>query len=141
MFEVEVHKKKTNRACRNVAARWTMSLVSNCDFAIMIARMGDRSHDTTCMVCAQRNVKWMAWAALHLLFKGIALLVPLVSEFPCFQWLQHCSATSKSPTSCSTDEKPMTHDRISFIEHTCLVLVVNSLVSTFGDGCPVILCL
>ena len=39
-FEVEVHKKKTNRACRNVVARWTMTLVSNCDFAIMIARMG-----------------------------------------------------------------------------------------------------
>ena len=40
MFEVEVHKKKTNRACRNVAARWTMTLVSKCDFALMIARMG-----------------------------------------------------------------------------------------------------
>ena len=40
MFEVEVHQKKTNRACRNVAARWTVTLVSNCDFAIMIARMG-----------------------------------------------------------------------------------------------------
>ena len=40
MFEVEVHKKKTNRACRNVAARWTVTPISNCDFAIMIARMG-----------------------------------------------------------------------------------------------------
>ena len=83
----------------------------------------------------------MAWAALHLSFKGIALLVPPVSEFPCFQLLQHCSASSKSPTSCSTDQKWMTHDKISFIEHTCLVLFVNSLVSVFGDGCPVILCL
>ena len=37
--EVEVHQKKTNHACRNVAARWTVTPISNCDFAIMIVRM------------------------------------------------------------------------------------------------------
>ena len=40
MLEVEVHQKKTDRACRNVAARWTVRLVSNRDFASMIAPMG-----------------------------------------------------------------------------------------------------
>ena len=40
MLEVDVHQKKTNRACSIVAAYWTLSPVSNRDFAIMIARMG-----------------------------------------------------------------------------------------------------
>ena len=40
MLEVEVHQKKTNRACSIVAAYWMLTPVSNHDFAIMIARMG-----------------------------------------------------------------------------------------------------
>ena len=53
MLEVEVHQKKTNRVCSIVAAYWMLTLVSNRNFAIMIARMGDRSHELTCVVCTQ----------------------------------------------------------------------------------------
>ena len=56
VLEVEVHQKKGNRASSIVAAYWMLTPVSNCDFAIMIERMdlrmGDRSHESTCMVCA-----------------------------------------------------------------------------------------
>ena len=83
----------------------------------------------------------MAWAVLHPSSRGIASFVPPVHALLWFQLLQHCSESSKSPTSCSTDQKSMTHDLISFREHICLVLVMNSLVSTFGDGRPVRLCL
>ena len=76
----------------------------------------------------------MAWAALHPSSRGIASFVPPMYASLCFLMLQHCSTSSKSPKSCSTEGKPMTHDLISFLEHICLVLVVNSLVSTFGDG-------
>ena len=38
-------------------------------------------------------------------------------------------------------QKLMKHDLISFIEHIRLVLIVKSLVSTFGDGQLVMLCL
>ena len=40
VLEVEVHQKKTNLASSIVAAYWTLTPVSNRDFAIMIARMG-----------------------------------------------------------------------------------------------------
>ena len=40
MLEVEVHQKKTNRACSIVAAYWMLSPVSNRDFAIIIACLG-----------------------------------------------------------------------------------------------------
>ena len=83
----------------------------------------------------------MAWAALHLSSKGIVSFVPPVHASLCLQLLQHCSESSKSPKSCSTAQKSMTHDLIIFREHICLVIIVNSLVSTFGDGRPVILCL
>ena len=39
VLEVEVHQKKGNCASNIVAAYWILSLVANCDFAIMIARM------------------------------------------------------------------------------------------------------
>ena len=39
-LEVEVYQKKGNRASNIVAAYWMLTPVSNCDFAIMIARMG-----------------------------------------------------------------------------------------------------
>ena len=37
VLEVEVHQKKGNRASNIVPAYWMLTLVSNCDFAIMIA--------------------------------------------------------------------------------------------------------
>ena len=40
VLEVEVHQKKGNRASSIVAAYWMLTLVSNRDFTIMIARMG-----------------------------------------------------------------------------------------------------
>ena len=40
VLEVEMHQKKTNRASSMIAAHWILNPVSNCDFAIMIARMG-----------------------------------------------------------------------------------------------------
>ena len=40
MLEVEVHQKKGNRACSTIAVYWMLTLVSNCDFAIMIVCMG-----------------------------------------------------------------------------------------------------
>ena len=40
VLEMEVHQKKGNRASSIVAAYWILTLVSNCDFAIMIALMG-----------------------------------------------------------------------------------------------------
>ena len=40
VLEVEVNQKKTNRASSIVAAYWTLTLVSNRDFVIMITRMG-----------------------------------------------------------------------------------------------------
>ena len=52
MLEVEMHQKKGNRASSIIAAYWMLTLVSNRDFATMIARMGDRSHESMCMVCA-----------------------------------------------------------------------------------------
>ena len=83
----------------------------------------------------------VAWVALHLSLRGIALFVPPVHASLCFLVLQHCNDIIQVAKSCSTDWKSMTHDLISFIEHICLVFVMNSLVSTFGDGRPVRLCL
>ena len=40
VLEVEMGQMKTNCACRNVAACWIVTPVSNCDFTIMIVRMG-----------------------------------------------------------------------------------------------------
>ena len=40
ILEVEVHQKKGNRASSIIAAYWILTLVSNRDFAIKIARMG-----------------------------------------------------------------------------------------------------
>ena len=40
VLEVEVHQKKGNRGNSIVAAYWILTPVSNCDFAIMIVRMG-----------------------------------------------------------------------------------------------------
>ena len=57
VLEVEVRQKKGNRASSIVAAYWMLTLVSNRDFAIMIARMefahGNRSHESTCVVCTK----------------------------------------------------------------------------------------
>ena len=81
----------------------------------------------------------MAWAALHLSSRGIASFVLPVHALLCFLVLQHCSASFKSPKICSKNQKLMMHDLISFIEHIGFVLILNSLVSTFGDGLPMMI--
>ena len=83
----------------------------------------------------------MGWAALHPSSSEIALFVLPMHASLCFLVLLHCSELSKSSRSCSTNQKLMTHDLIIWIEDNSLVSTVNSLISTFGDGLPVSLCL
>ena len=74
VLEVEVHQKKGNRASSIVAAYWMLTLVSNRDFGIMIARMGF-AHGRSIARVDVHGVR-----LLKCLMSGIGCITPVVKR-------------------------------------------------------------